>query len=53
MNEIVPASSTADAKPIIEIENLSISFFTRRGEIPAVMGLLLLGHAGRGHGHRR
>lgn len=37
MNEIVPASSTKDAKPIIEIENLSISFFTRRGEIPAVM----------------
>jgi peptide/nickel transport system ATP-binding protein len=25
------------AKPILEIENLSISFFTRRGEIPAVM----------------
>ncbi len=25
------------AQPIIEIENLSISFFTRRGEIPAVM----------------
>ncbi len=26
-----------DAEPILEIENLSISFFTRRGEIPAVM----------------
>ena len=25
------------ADPILEIENLSISFFTRRGEIPAVM----------------
>ena len=25
------------AAPIIEIENLSISFFTRKGEIPAVM----------------
>src|SRR5918994_4179773 len=25
------------AQPIVEIENLSISFFTRRGEIPAVM----------------
>ncbi len=37
MNEIVPASSTISAEPIIEIENLSISFFTRRGEIPAVM----------------
>src|SRR4026208_2624593 len=24
-------------EPIIEIENLSISFFTRKGEIPAVM----------------
>ena len=25
------------AAPILEIENLSISFFTRAGEIPAVM----------------
>jgi peptide/nickel transport system ATP-binding protein len=25
------------SKPILEIDNLSISFFTRRGEIPAVM----------------
>ena len=25
------------AEPILEIENLSISFFTKRGEIPAVM----------------
>ena len=24
------------AAPILEIENLSISFFTRRGEIPAI-----------------
>ncbi|WP_082550029.1 ABC transporter ATP-binding protein [Mesorhizobium sp. Root157] len=37
MNEAVKATNTADAKPIIEIENLSISFFTRKGEIPAVM----------------
>ena len=37
MNEIVQASATQAAKPIIEIENLSISFFTRSGEIPAVM----------------
>jgi peptide/nickel transport system ATP-binding protein len=37
MNEAVKATNTANAKPIIEIENLSISFFTRRGEIPAVM----------------
>ncbi|GAA4117130.1 ABC transporter ATP-binding protein [Aminobacter aganoensis] len=34
MNETV---RNAAAEPIIEIENLSISFFTRRGEIPAVM----------------
>jgi len=37
MNEAVKAENTADAEPIIEIENLSISFFTRKGEIPAVM----------------
>ncbi len=37
MNEAVKAKSTENAEPIIEIENLSISFFTRRGEIPAVM----------------
>ena len=24
-------------QPILEIDNLSISFFTKRGEIPAVM----------------
>ncbi|WP_395450771.1 dipeptide ABC transporter ATP-binding protein [Aminobacter sp. UC22_36] len=34
MNETV---RNASAEPILEIENLSISFFTRRGEIPAVM----------------
>ncbi len=34
MNETV---MQADAKPILEIENLSISFFTKKGEIPAVM----------------
>ncbi|MGH6929488.1 MAG: oligopeptide/dipeptide ABC transporter ATP-binding protein, partial [Dongiaceae bacterium] len=33
MNEIARQS----ADPILEIENLSISFFTRAGEIPAVM----------------
>jgi peptide/nickel transport system ATP-binding protein len=37
MNEAVKAADTANAQPIIEIENLSISFFTRKGEIPAVM----------------
>ncbi|AMS41672.1 dipeptide ABC transporter ATP-binding protein [Aminobacter aminovorans] len=35
MNETV--RNAAAQEPIIEIENLSISFFTRRGEIPAVM----------------
>jgi peptide/nickel transport system ATP-binding protein len=35
VNEAVTA--TPGAQPILEIENLSISFFTRRGEIPAVM----------------
>lgn len=33
MNEAVRNAT----QPILEIENLSISFFTRRGEIPAVM----------------
>ncbi|MDP3896492.1 MAG: ATP-binding cassette domain-containing protein, partial [Mesorhizobium sp.] len=37
MNEIVQASATQNVEPIIDIENLSISFFTKRGEIPAVM----------------
>jgi peptide/nickel transport system ATP-binding protein len=37
MNEAVKATDIAQADPILEIENLSISFFTRRGEIPAVM----------------
>ncbi len=38
MNEtVMPAAAQADAKPILEIENLSISFFTKKGEIPAVM----------------
>ncbi|ESY43686.1 ABC transporter ATP-binding protein [Mesorhizobium sp. LNJC384A00] len=41
MNEAVrnPGKPTLgpSAAPIIEIENLSISFFTRKGEIPAVM----------------
>ena len=37
MNEAVKATTIADADPILEIENLSISFYTRRGEIPAVM----------------
>ncbi|HUL06531.1 MAG TPA: oligopeptide/dipeptide ABC transporter ATP-binding protein, partial [Candidatus Acidoferrum sp.] len=30
-------AATQTAEPILEIENLSISFFTRAGEIPAVM----------------
>ena len=33
MNEAVRNAT----QPILEIENLSISFFTKRGEIPAVM----------------
>ncbi|WP_274628274.1 dipeptide ABC transporter ATP-binding protein [Arvimicrobium flavum] len=37
MNEAVKAKTVEGAQPIIEIENLSISFFTKRGEIPAVM----------------
>ncbi|MBO6902378.1 MAG: dipeptide ABC transporter ATP-binding protein [Rhizobiaceae bacterium] len=38
MNEAIKATNIAKkADPIIEIENLSISFFTRKGEIPAVM----------------
>ncbi|MGB3501385.1 MAG: dipeptide ABC transporter ATP-binding protein [Mesorhizobium sp.] len=37
MNEIVTKAAQSSAEPIIEIENLSISFFTKRGEIPAVM----------------
>ncbi|MGD9914908.1 MAG: dipeptide ABC transporter ATP-binding protein [Rhizobiaceae bacterium] len=37
MNEAVKATDTAEATPILDIENLSISFFTKRGEIPAVM----------------
>ncbi len=37
MSEAVRATATEGAQPILEIENLSISFFTRRGEIPAVM----------------
>ncbi|WP_269930447.1 dipeptide ABC transporter ATP-binding protein [Aminobacter sp. HY435] len=35
MNETV--RNAAGQEPILEIENLSISFFTRAGEIPAVM----------------
>jgi len=38
MNEAVKTTNVeAGAQPILEIENLSISFFTRAGEIPAVM----------------
>jgi len=38
MNEAVKATHIEkSAEPILEIENLSISFFTRKGEIPAVM----------------
>ena len=38
MNEAVDTRQAADqAQPILEIENLFISFFTRKGEIPAVM----------------
>ncbi len=37
MNEAVRDPAKSTNAPIIEIENLSISFFTRKGEIPAVM----------------
>jgi peptide/nickel transport system ATP-binding protein len=37
MNEAVKATTIDRADPILEIDNLSISFFTKRGEIPAVM----------------
>jgi len=37
MNEAVKATNVENAEPILEIDNLSISFFVRRGEIPAVM----------------
>ncbi|TPM40958.1 dipeptide ABC transporter ATP-binding protein [Mesorhizobium sp. B2-3-2] len=37
MNEAVRNPAMPNNGPIIEIENLSISFFTRKGEIPAVM----------------
>ncbi|MBE7185780.1 MAG: ABC transporter ATP-binding protein [Methylobacterium mesophilicum] len=38
MNErVTDPSQTPGTAPILEIENLSISFFTRKGEIPAVM----------------
>jgi peptide/nickel transport system ATP-binding protein len=38
--------------PILEIENLSISFFTRLREIPAVMDFSCKVHAGRSNGPR-
>ncbi|RWB29907.1 MAG: ATP-binding cassette domain-containing protein, partial [Mesorhizobium sp.] len=37
MKQAVKATKLANARPIIEVENLSISFFTKSGEIPAVM----------------
>ena len=38
MNEAISTTRSVNAdEPILEIENLSISFFTRAGEIPAVM----------------
>ncbi|PBB39883.1 peptide ABC transporter ATP-binding protein [Mesorhizobium sp. WSM3866] len=37
MNEAVKLTRVASAQPIIEIENLSISFLTKSGDIPAVM----------------
>ena len=39
--------------PILEIKNLSISFFTRLREIPAVMDFSCTVHAGRGDGAGR
>jgi peptide/nickel transport system ATP-binding protein len=37
MQENAKTTETSAVQPILEIENLSISFFTRKGEIPAVM----------------
>ena len=37
-------------KPILEINNLSVSFFTRHGEIPAVMDFSMTVHAGEAMG---
>ncbi len=37
MDEALRTTNGGNAQPILEIENLSISFFTRAGEIPAVM----------------
>ncbi|MBC8259517.1 MAG: ABC transporter ATP-binding protein [SAR324 cluster bacterium] len=37
-------------KPILEINNLSVSFFTRHGKIPAVMDFSMTVHAGEAMG---
>ena len=37
-------------EPILEINNLSVSFFTRHGEIPAVMDFSMTVHAGEAMG---
>ena len=41
------------SEPILEIEDLSISFFTRAGEIPAVMNFSASVEAGQGAGAGR
>jgi peptide/nickel transport system ATP-binding protein len=38
------------SEPILEIDNLSVSFFTRHGEIPAVMDFSMTVHAGEAMG---
>jgi peptide/nickel transport system ATP-binding protein len=37
MNEAIKATDIQAGQPILDIQHLSISFFTKRGEIPAVM----------------
>jgi peptide/nickel transport system ATP-binding protein len=50
--DATPAKHDEYDGPILEIENLSISFFTRLREIPAVMDFSCTVHAGRGDGPR-
>ncbi|MCC6469438.1 MAG: dipeptide ABC transporter ATP-binding protein [Alphaproteobacteria bacterium] len=40
MNPVAPATA-ADAKPILELDGLAVSYFARAGEVPAVTGVSL------------
>src|SRR5689334_12977286 len=40
----------ADTAPVLEIDHLSISYFTRAGEVPAVIDFSLTVHAGEAIG---